>query len=77
MSTASTAAPARFQHDLFINGEFVKAENGAAAPTYNPHDNSVITDVASASKTDVDKAVKAAAEAFPKWSALSAAERGR
>ncbi len=77
MSTASTAAPSRIQSDLFINGEFVKAEGGATAPTHNPHDNSVITEVASAGKADVDKAVTAATEAFPKWAALSAAERGR
>ncbi|MEQ1758900.1 MAG: aldehyde dehydrogenase family protein [Vicinamibacterales bacterium] len=73
----STVSPARVQSDLFINGEFVKAENGASAPSYNPHDNSVITEVASASKADVDRAVAAAAEAFPKWSALSAADRGK
>ncbi len=77
MATASTASPVRIQTDLFINGEFVKAENGATAPTYNPHDNSVIAEVASASTADVDRAVRAATEAFPKWSALSAADRGR
>jgi betaine-aldehyde dehydrogenase len=73
----STVSPVRVQSDLFINGEFVKAENGATAPTYNPHDNTVITEVASASKADVDRAVAAATEAFPKWSALAAADRGR
>ena len=77
MSTASTAAPVRVQTDLFINGEFVKAENGATAPSYNPHDNSVIAEVASASKADVDKAVAAAKAAFPKWAGMAAAERGR
>jgi betaine-aldehyde dehydrogenase len=76
MST-STVSPARVQSDLFINGEFVKAENGATAPSMNPHDNSVITEVASASKADVDRAVAAATEAFPKWAALSAADRGK
>ena len=73
----STVSPVRVQSDLFINGEFVKAENGATAPTYNPHDNTVIAEVASASVKDVDKAVAAATEAFPKWSALSAADRGK
>ncbi len=73
----STVSPVKVQSDLFINGEFVKAENGATAPSYNPHDNSVIAEVASASKADVDRAVAAATEAFPKWSALSAADRGK
>jgi len=77
MATATTAAPVRIQTDLFINGEFVKAENGATAPSYNPHDNSVIAEVASATKADVDKAVAAATAAFPKWSGLAAADRGR
>src|SRR5688572_149131 len=77
MSTASTAAPVRIQTDLFINGEFVKAANGATAPTYNPHDNSVIAEVASATTADVDKAVKAAQDAFPKWSGMAASDRGR
>jgi len=73
----SSVSPVKVQSDLFINGEFVKAESGATAPSYNPHDNSVITEVASANKADVDRAVAAAAEAFPKWSALSAADRGK
>jgi betaine-aldehyde dehydrogenase len=77
MSTTSTAAPVRFQTKLFINGEFVDAENGATAPSYNPHDNTVLAEVASASTADVDKAVKAAQEALPKWAGLAAADRGR
>jgi acyl-CoA reductase-like NAD-dependent aldehyde dehydrogenase len=77
MATATTLSPPRVQTDLFINGEFVKAQDGKTAPTINPHDNSVIADVAQAGRADVDKAVKAAQAAFPKWSALSASERGR
>ncbi len=65
------------QTQLFINGKFVPAESGETAPSLNPHDLSKIADVAMAAKADVDKAVKAAQAAFPKWSRTSAMERGR
>ena len=76
MATATISLP-RIQTDLFINGRFVKAQDGKTAPTINPHDNSVIAEVAQASKADVDIAVKAASTAFPKWSGMSASDRGR
>ncbi|XP_078042072.1 cytosolic 10-formyltetrahydrofolate dehydrogenase [Augochlora pura] len=66
----------KFPKQLFINGEFV---NGQSAPlnTINPHDESVICSVESASVKDVDKAVKAAKKAFEEgeWSKISARER--
>jgi acyl-CoA reductase-like NAD-dependent aldehyde dehydrogenase len=65
------------QSKLFINGQFVDSEDGETLPSLNPHDNSKIADVAMAGKADIDKAVKAAQAAFPKWSSLAAAERGR
>jgi aldehyde dehydrogenase (NAD+) len=65
------------QTELFIDGKFVPAESGETAPSLNPHDLSKIADVAMATKADVDKAVKAAKAAFPKWSRTSAMERGR
>jgi betaine-aldehyde dehydrogenase len=65
------------QTQLFINGRFVAAEDGATLPVLNPHDNSVIADVAMAGKADIDKAVAAAQKAFPKWARMAAMERGR
>lgn len=65
------------QTQLFIDGRFIDAEDGATLATLNPHDNSVIGHVAMAGKADIDKAVAAAQAAFPKWSRLAAAERGR
>jgi betaine-aldehyde dehydrogenase len=64
-------------HQLFINGKFVDAEDGQTLASVNPHDASTIVDVAMAGKADIDKAVAAAQAAFPKWSAMSASERGR
>lgn len=65
------------QTQLFINGKFVPAEDGATLATLNPHDNSVIAQVSMAGKTDIDKAVAAAKAAFPKWSRMAAMDRGR
>jgi acyl-CoA reductase-like NAD-dependent aldehyde dehydrogenase len=65
------------QTQLFINGRFVPAEDGATIPVLNPHDNSVIANVAMAGKADIDKAVAAAKAAFPKWARMAAMDRGR
>jgi acyl-CoA reductase-like NAD-dependent aldehyde dehydrogenase len=65
------------QTKLFIGGTFVDAADGATMPTLNPHDGSVIANVAEARKADIDRAVAAAEAAFPKWGQMPAAERGR
>lgn len=62
---------------LFINGRFCPAADGATLATLNPHDNSVIADVSMAGHADIDAAVKAAQAAFPKWSRMAAMDRGR
>jgi acyl-CoA reductase-like NAD-dependent aldehyde dehydrogenase len=65
------------RHQLFIDGKFIDAESGETLATLNPHDNSVIAEVAMAGYADVDKAVAAATRAFPAWARLAAADRGR
>lgn len=65
------------QNKLFIGGKFVPALDGATIDTINPHDGSVITQVAEAKAADVDLAVAAATRAFPAWSRMAAADRGR
>jgi betaine-aldehyde dehydrogenase len=72
---AGLKSPIRNQ--LFIDGKFVDALSGETLPTLNPHDNTVITDVAMAGRADVDLAVAAAQRAFPAWSRIAAADRGR
>ncbi len=68
---------ARIQTRLFIGGEFVDAAEGATFEVLNPHDGSKLADVAEARPADVDRAVRAARDAFPRWSAMPAADRGR
>ncbi|XP_050677566.1 cytosolic 10-formyltetrahydrofolate dehydrogenase [Leptidea sinapis] len=69
----------KFPTQLFINGEFVNTDSGKTLTLINPSDESVICKVQSASKDDVDKAVKAAHKAFEEgeWTKISARERGR
>ncbi len=61
--------------DNYINGETRPAVDGATDPVVNPATGSVIGEVASSSAADVDTAVKAAAAAFPEWSAKTPRER--
>lgn len=49
---------------LFINNEWVKSSDGKTFKAENPTTGQVIAEVQQANKTDVDKAVKAANEAF-------------
>ncbi len=65
------------QYELFINGDFIKPAEGKYFNTINPANNKVISKIAEASSTDVDKAVLAAQNGFKKWSALSGKERGK
>ena len=77
MAIANRQGGLRLQDRLFIGGEFVDARDGATFETLNPHDGSVLANVAEAGAADVDRAVEAAAAAFPAWSALQASARGR
>lgn len=74
-AAAGLTTPIR--HQLFIDGRFVDAQSGETLPTLNPHDNSVIAEVAMAGQADVDRAVAAAQKAYPAWSRMAAADRGR
>jgi acyl-CoA reductase-like NAD-dependent aldehyde dehydrogenase len=65
------------QNKLFIDGEFVDSESRSRIPVLNPHDNSLITEVAEAQKADIDRAVEAARKAFPAWARMAAMDRGR
>lgn len=67
----------KFPRQLFIDGQFVNGQ-GKPIETINPHDESLICSVESASPEDVDHAVIAAKRAFDEgeWSKISARERG-
>ena len=63
-------------YGLFIDGEFVDG-SGTPLKTVNPASEEVLSEVATATASDVDRAVKAARKAFGTWSALPGSERGK
>jgi aldehyde dehydrogenase (NAD+) len=66
------------RYDLFINGKFVKPSSGKYFETINPATEEKIAEVAEANAADVDKAVKAARNAYEKvWKKMPAAERAK
>ncbi len=62
---------------LLIGGEAAQAQGGATFDRLNPFSGELATRAAAASLEDADKAVAAAAAAFPAWSETSAGERRR
>jgi acyl-CoA reductase-like NAD-dependent aldehyde dehydrogenase len=65
------------QTRLFIGGEFVDAVHGGTLDVHDPHDGSLLAQVAEARAADVDRAVAAAAAAFDDWRLTPASDRGR
>nr|WP_145474751.1 aldehyde dehydrogenase family protein [Staphylococcus pettenkoferi] len=63
------------QYGLFINNEFQSSESGDTLEVTNPSNGEVLSKIAKASKSDVDKAVEAATQAFDSWSKTSKDER--
>lgn len=62
-------------YGLFIGGSFCEAASGQRFDVYNPATGEKISEVAKGDAQDVDKAVKAAWRAFPKWRETSVRER--
>lgn len=60
----------------FINGNFIEPA-GSLTDVVNPADDSVIAKLAKGTQEDVDSAVKAARNAFSKWSTLAGHERAK
>jgi aldehyde dehydrogenase (NAD+) len=65
----------RFQH--FINGAWQAPASGEYFDTLDPSNGEKLASVAQGSSQDVDAAVQAAREAFPKWRALTPHVRAR
>lgn len=66
------------RYELFIGGKWVKPKSGKYFPSINPSTEEQLTEVAEANKADVDRAVKAARNAYDKyWSRMSGKDRGK
>ncbi|WP_022666206.1 NAD-dependent succinate-semialdehyde dehydrogenase [Desulfospira joergensenii] len=62
---------------MFINGKWEKAEDNAQFEVFNPATGEMITRVADAGPRDISRAIDAADQAFPAWSALTAFQRSQ
>src|SRR5438270_3427264 len=75
-----TAKPPKVKDQrLFIGGKWLDSASGKAFPTINPATGETICQVAEGDKADIDRAVKAARQAFEggPWPKMNASERGR
>jgi succinate-semialdehyde dehydrogenase/glutarate-semialdehyde dehydrogenase len=82
MATAS--APTVLSHlsdrgllrdDLFIDGEWMPASDGARFDVSDPATDELVASVASAARDDTRRAIDAAAASLPAWAAMTAKER--
>jgi len=76
---SSTAQLETKTYRNYIGGQWVASASGETFSVYDPSTEEAIARVAAADKSDVDRAVKAAREAFDSgpWSKSTAQERGR
>ena len=76
---SSPAKPAMKTYQNYVNGQWVSSSTGKTFPVFDPSTEEVIAQVAEASASDVDMAVKAARAAFDSgpWPATTAQDRGR
>ena len=79
LATAPSAAVPITATRLLINNQWVESASGKTFPTMNPATGEEICQVAEADAADVDRAVKAARNAFERgpWRRMDASERGR
>ncbi len=76
-SVQSQVAGLNFRSQAFINGKYVPSASGKTFDNINPATGKVINKVAAGDKEDVDRAVKAARDAFEKgsWSNMAPSDR--
>ena len=61
----------------WVNGEWMEAEGGRTTEIRNPATGEVVDTVPRCGAKETQRAIDAAAAAFPVWSAMSALDRGR
>jgi aldehyde dehydrogenase (NAD+) len=75
---SKSAAKINPKYDLFINGKFEKPASKKYFTTINPATEEKLSEVADANAADVDKAVKAARNAYDKtWKKMPGKERAK
>jgi acyl-CoA reductase-like NAD-dependent aldehyde dehydrogenase len=77
VTKARTDKPALRKAQMLIGGKWVDAASGETFAVEDPAHRAPIAEVPRGRAEDVDRAMKAAAEAFPAWSRTPPRERGR
>ncbi len=79
MSVTVTSGPATAEVQHLIGGDFVPSAEGRTFQTHDPHDGSLLAEVARGDREDASRAVAAAQRAFEDgpWPRMSTAERRR
>src|SRR2546423_14518387 len=78
MSDSVLEAPARHGRANYVGGAWAPARSGRTYEKHNPaRPSELVGEFPASGEEDVDAAVEAAARAFPGWSGVPAAGRGR
>jgi alpha-ketoglutaric semialdehyde dehydrogenase len=64
------------EHNNFIGGRWLESETGRTFDSLDPATGEVVGTVPKSSAADVDRAVQAAIDAFPRWRLMPAPRRG-
>ena len=67
--------PSLLRSQLYINGEWVDADNGETMPVFNPASKEKIIEIPNAGAAETRRAIEAADVAFQSWKMLVAKER--
>lgn len=67
--------PAQSSYQLYIGGKWVDSSDGKKLDVYCPANGEKLSEIADATREDVDRAVDAAWEAFASWGKTTKAER--
>jgi succinate-semialdehyde dehydrogenase/glutarate-semialdehyde dehydrogenase len=62
---------------MYIDGRWVDAADGRTLAVINPADESTVAEVAYGTRAEAERAIEAAAKAFPAWKAASAYDRAK
>ncbi|AKQ42947.1 aldehyde dehydrogenase (acceptor) [Aurantiacibacter atlanticus] len=63
------------EYGHYIGGEWIQGDSGKTIDLINPANGKVLTKIQAGNAKDIERAVSAAKDAFPKWSQSSANER--
>ncbi len=73
----ATAVASELNGQMYIDGAWCDARDGRKLEVINPADEGVVAEVAYGGRADAERAIEAAAKAFPAWRATSVYDRAK